>query len=101
MEFKGYVDNGWIKPVQPTGLPDGTPVTITPQNPGRKKGGTRRRLSSKRANSTAISKPVPRLFKGLKWVAVVIVNRGPTIVAAANGCRVRHWRLSVSSVVGG
>lgn len=29
MDFKGYVDKGWIKPTEPMTLPDGTPVTFT------------------------------------------------------------------------
>ena len=29
MDFKGYVDKGWIKPTKPMTLPDGTPVTFT------------------------------------------------------------------------
>ncbi|MEK6703804.1 MAG: hypothetical protein AABZ53_16210 [Planctomycetota bacterium] len=29
MDFKGYVDKGWIKPTEPMKLPNGTPVTFT------------------------------------------------------------------------
>jgi hypothetical protein len=29
MEFKGYVDKGWIKPTEPISLPEGTPVVFS------------------------------------------------------------------------
>lgn len=29
MTYKGFVDKGWIKPSEPLGLPDGTPVTFS------------------------------------------------------------------------
>ncbi|MEK6702707.1 MAG: hypothetical protein AABZ53_10620 [Planctomycetota bacterium] len=33
MDFKGYVDKGWIKPTEPITLPDGTPVTFKRARP--------------------------------------------------------------------
>ncbi len=29
MDFRGYVDKGWIRPSEPISLPDGTPVTFS------------------------------------------------------------------------
>lgn len=41
MEFKGYVDKGWIKPTEPITLPEGTPVVFSPAKARASKAGSR------------------------------------------------------------
>lgn len=54
MNFKGFVDKGWIKPSEPLSLPDGTPVTFTPAKKSRAAASASRRTEkSKRIHGWA------------------------------------------------